>query len=162
MGLVLEYKSSRFTKTVTRCDVYVFRHSCFDVRSVHRICCLSFCHDFYNFSRRMWVKYFSLRNDIFLPRFYSFIELLRTKIKLKYKLRQWATWSTLALFYNTSITFLHMFRVLNAHLQEDELYWCSIWYRPLSQWPSGAQVERELRHYDRFISVLTCIISFRK
>jgi len=27
--------------------------------------------------------------------------------------------------------------------QEVELYWCSIWYHPLSQWPSGAQVERE-------------------
>jgi hypothetical protein len=31
-----------------------------------------------------------------------------------------------------------MFRALHAHHQEVELYWCSIWYRPLSQWPSGA------------------------
>jgi len=33
-----------------------------------------------------------------------------------------------------------MFRALYAHHQEVELYWCSIWYRPLSKWPSGAQV----------------------
>ena len=37
-----------------------------------------------------------------------------------------------------------MFRALYAHHQEVEFYWYSIWYRPLSQWPSGAQVEREL------------------
>ena len=37
-----------------------------------------------------------------------------------------------------------MFQALYAHHQEAELYLCSIWYRPLSQWPSGAQVEREL------------------
>ena len=36
-----------------------------------------------------------------------------------------------------------MFRALHVHNQEVELYWCSIWYRPLSQWPSGAQVGRE-------------------
>ena len=38
-----------------------------------------------------------------------------------------------------------MFRALYAHHQEAELYWCSIWYRPLSQWSSGAQIERELQ-----------------
>ena len=59
-------------------------------------------------------------------------------------LRQWPTWCTLALFYNTSTTILYMFRTLHAHHQETELYWCSIWYRPLSQWPSGAQIDREL------------------
>ena len=37
-----------------------------------------------------------------------------------------------------------MFRSLYAHHQEAELYRCSIWYRPLSQWPSGSQVEGEL------------------
>ena len=37
-----------------------------------------------------------------------------------------------------------MFQALYAHHQEAELYFCSIWYRSLSQWPSGAQVEREL------------------
>jgi len=37
-----------------------------------------------------------------------------------------------------------MFRALYAHHQEDELYWCSIWYVTLSKWPSGAQIEREL------------------
>ena len=62
----------------------------------------------------------------------------------QYALRQWPTWYTLALFYNTSTTILYMFRALHAHHQEVELYWWSIWYRPLSQWPSGAQVEREL------------------
>jgi len=41
-----------------------------------------------------------------------------------------------------------MFRTLYAHHQEVEVYWCSIWYRPLSQWPSGAQVERELTATD--------------
>ena len=40
-----------------------------------------------------------------------------------------------------------MFRALYAHHQEAELYWSSIWYRPLSQWPFSVhvQVERELR-----------------
>ena len=61
------------------------------------------------------------------------------------KLRQWPTWCTLALFYNMSTTILYMFRALHAHHQEVELYWCSIWYRPLFQWPSGKQVERELQ-----------------
>jgi len=37
-----------------------------------------------------------------------------------------------------------MFQVLYAHHQEAKLYRCSIWYSPLSQWPSGAKVEREL------------------
>ena len=60
-------------------------------------------------------------------------------------LRQWPTWCTLALFYNTSTTILYMFRTLHAHHQEVELYWCSIRYHPLSQWPFGAQVERGLR-----------------
>ena len=68
------------------------------------------------------------------------------------KLRQWPTWCTLALFYNTSTTILYMLRALYAHHQEVELYWCSIWYRPLSQWPSGAQVEKELQSS----SVSTC------
>ena len=35
----------------------------------------------------------------------------------------------LALFYNTFIIILYMFRALYAHHQEAELYWCSIWYR---------------------------------
>ena len=51
---------------------------------------------------------------------------------------------TLALFYNTFIIILYMFRASHAHHQEVELYRCSIWYRPLSQWPSATQVEREL------------------
>jgi len=50
----------------------------------------------------------------------------------------------LSLFYNTFIITLYMFRALYAHHQEVELYLCNIWYRPLSQWPSGAQVGREL------------------
>jgi len=37
-----------------------------------------------------------------------------------------------------------MFLALYAHHQEVELYWCSIWYRLLSQWPFRAQVEREI------------------
>ena len=61
-----------------------------------------------------------------------------------YKLRQWPTWCTLASFYNTSTTILYMFRALHAHHQEAELYWYSICYRPLNQWSSSAQVEREL------------------
>jgi len=65
----------------------------------------------------------------------------------KLHLRQWPTWCTLALFYNTFIAFLYMFRALHAHHQEVELYWCSIWYRPLSKWPSGAQVGRELNQF---------------
>ena len=44
-------------------------------------------------------------------------------------LRQWPTWYTLALFYNTFILILYMFRALYAHHQEVELSWCSIWYR---------------------------------
>jgi len=56
------------------------------------------------------------------------------------KLRHWPTWWTVALFYNTSTTILYMFRASHAHHQEAELYWCSIWYRPLSQWPYGAQL----------------------
>ena len=42
---------------------------------------------------------------------------------------------------------LYMFRALNAHLQEDTLYTCSIWYchSANSSWlPVGAQFEREL------------------
>ena len=46
-----------------------------------------------------------------------------------YNLRQWATWYTLDLFYNTFIIILYVFRALYAHHQEVELYWCSIWYR---------------------------------
>ena len=57
------------------------------------------------------------------------------------KFRQRPTWCTIALFYNTSTTILYIFRALHAHHQEVELYWCSIWYRPLSQWLSGAQFE---------------------
>jgi hypothetical protein len=44
-------------------------------------------------------------------------------------LRQWPTWYTIALFYNTFIIILYMFRGLYTHHQEVELYWCSIWYR---------------------------------
>ena len=33
------------------------------------------------------------------------------------KLRQWPTWCTLALFYDTSTTVLYMFRALHAHHQ---------------------------------------------
>ena len=77
---------------------------------------------------------------------WNFIVLLQAYIDscLRLKLRQWPTWCTFALFYNTTTTILYMFRALHAHHQEVELYWCSFWYRPLSQWPSGAQVEREL------------------
>ena len=38
---------------------------------------------------------------------------------------EWPTWYTLALFYNTFIIILYMFRALYAHHQEGELYWCS-------------------------------------
>jgi len=37
------------------------------------------------------------------------------KLTSKYPLRQWPTWCTLALFYNTSTTALYMFRVLHAY-----------------------------------------------
>jgi len=30
--------------------------------------------------------------------------------------------------YSENIIFRYMFRALNAHLQEDALYTCSIWY----------------------------------
>ena len=46
-----------------------------------------------------------------------------------FSLRQWPTWYTNTLFYNTFIINLYMFRALYAHHQEVELYWCSIWYR---------------------------------
>ena len=46
-------------------------------------------------------------------------------------LRRWPTWCTLALFYNTFIIILYMFRAVYAHHQEVELYWYSTWYRPL-------------------------------
>ena len=52
-----------------------------------------------------------------------------TRLILKDNLRQWPTWYTLALFYNSFIMFLYMFRALYSHRQEAELYWCSIWYR---------------------------------
>jgi len=38
-----------------------------------------------------------------------------------------------------------MFQAFHAHHQEIELYWCSIWYRPLSQWASGAPDAHWLR-----------------
>jgi len=68
-----------------------------------------------------------------------------------YNLRQWPTWYTLALFYNSFTTIPYMFRALHAHHQGVELYWCSIWFHPLSKWPSGARIERELS------SISTCI-----
>jgi len=34
-----------------------------------------------------------------------------------------------------------MFRAINAHLQEDTLYTCSIWYCHISWWPVGTQLE---------------------
>ena len=63
-------------------------------------------------------------------------------------LRQWPTWCTLALFYNTSNTILYMFRALYAHHQEAELYWCSICYHPLRQWPSGTPVHRMVTDWE--------------
>ena len=33
------------------------------------------------------------------------------------------------IIYSYNITFLYMFRAINAHLQEVTLYTCSIWYR---------------------------------
>ena len=66
---------------------------------------------------------------------FFFPVLLNTKTP---KLRQWPTWFTRALFYNTLIILLYMFRALLVHHQETKLYRCSIWYPPLSQWPSGA------------------------
>ena len=42
---------------------------------------------------------------------------------------------------------LYMFRALNAHLQEDTLYTCSIWYchsLNSSWWPVGAQFSLKL------------------
>ena len=45
-----------------------------------------------------------------------------------YNLRQWPTWYTIALFYNTFFILFYMFRALYAHHQEVALYWCSIWY----------------------------------
>ena len=53
---------------------------------------------------------------------------LRESITYLIHLRQWPTWYTLALFYNTFIIIHYMFRALYAHHQEVELYWCSIWY----------------------------------
>ena len=38
-------------------------------------------------------------------------------------------------------------RALYAHHQEVELYWCSVWYRPLSQWPSGVPVHRTATYW---------------
>ena len=44
-------------------------------------------------------------------------------------LRQWPTWSTLALFYNTFIINpLHVSSIICSS-SGVELYWCSIWYR---------------------------------
>ena len=65
--------------------------------------------------------------------------------RLFFKLRQWPTWCSLALFYNKSTTILYMFLTLTrtCYHQEDEQYWCNIWYGPVSQWPSRAQVEIE-------------------
>ena len=62
----------------------------------------------------------------------------RTRITdIHYLLRQWPTWCTLALFYNTFVINPLMFRTLYAQHQEVELYWCSIWYRPLTCAPNG-------------------------
>ena len=63
---------------------------------------------------------------------YLFIYFYRRSACFRRNLRQWPTWCTLALFYNTFIAFLYVFRALYAHHQEVDLYWCSIWYRPLS------------------------------
>ena len=82
-------------------------------------------------------------------KYHQYVEDTRTSLifrvnKSNLKLKQWPTWYTLALFYNTSIAILYVFRALHAHHQEVELYWCNIWYFPLIQWPSSAQFEREL------------------
>jgi len=43
---------------------------------------------------------------------------------------------------------LYMFRALNAHLQEDTPYTCSIWYcHSLREWPVGAQQAKEVHQY---------------
>jgi len=38
-----------------------------------------------------------------------------------------------------------MFRALCAYHQDVRIVLYSIWYRHICRWPSGAQVERELR-----------------
>ena len=84
--------------------------------------------------------YFERFFEIYVENFYQSLWSQSTN------LRQWPTWYTLALFYNTFVIVLYMFRALYAHHQEVELYWCSFWYRPLSEWPSDAQVGRESVH----------------
>ena len=51
------------------------------------------------------------------------------RLFLIFPLRQWPNCYTTALFYNTFIIIIYMFRALYDHHQEVELYWCSIWYR---------------------------------
>ena len=45
------------------------------------------------------------------------------------------------IIYSYNITFLYVFRAINAHLQEVTLYTCSIWYRhslrEVVWWPVG-------------------------
>ena len=74
-------------------------------------------------------------------RWYMLWYMILYDIFVNCKLRQWPTWYTLALFYNTSTTIPYTFRALHAHHQEAKLYRCSIWYRPLSQLPSGTQID---------------------
>ena len=49
------------------------------------------------------------------------------------------------LFYNEFIKDLYMFRALCAHRQEVKTVLYSIWCHHTCRWPSGAQVERELK-----------------
>ena len=93
----------------------------------------------YRRTQLMYILYLTV--EIYFDIIRSFFYILLT-VHLSISSDNDPTWCTLALFFNMSTTILYMFRELHAHHQDVELYWYSIWYRPLIQWPSGAQVER--------------------
>jgi len=63
----------------------------------------------------------------------------------------------IALFYNTIIMILYMFRALYTHHKEVELYWCSIWYRHSeSEWSLWA-----LYAHHQVVELYWCSIWYR-
>ena len=92
-----------------------------------------------NFTCLLWPYVFKLNyikrnhnNDAELPSAYLYVCLVSERYETaSIKLKEWPTWCTLALFYNTSTTILYMFQALHAHHQEAKLHLCSIWYRLL-------------------------------
>ena len=99
----------------------------------NKVCVLIYSKIFF------WFLFHSQNNSVgchyactWVIKFFNESYIFFYRISTKYwniNLRQWPTWYTLALFYNTFIIIFYMFRALYVHHQEVEMYWCSIWYR---------------------------------